>query len=277
MENEMTISSIDNPELVNQLVAKAFSTPEESGEPVEKLEMQVLHPSDTEVKLLAGLYNPFTGEHADTAEIRELNGVDEEALSKIKDYGKGLLAILSRGTVKIGEQKATQEILDKLLSGDREYLIMKIRIATLGEELSLEGSCPFCNEEQTFEVNLNTDVEVTKLEDPANRSFTVKGKAGELTVEFPTGEVQKKLVDSTNKTSAELDSILLANSVIEINGLPIMDPAQVKTLGMQDRRAILKELTEKNPGPDLAGVKKACVSCGQEVPIPLTLADLFRL
>lgn len=279
--SQETISSAENPELASQLIQAALSmSSEEEAQSVEVVTTsasKIVPPPSGEVKLLAGLYNSFTGELVDTAEIRELNGLDEEALSKINDYGRSLLAVLQRGTVKIGEKECTQELLDSLLAGDREYLIIKIRIATFGSEIELEGKCPHCESDQKFVIDLESDVNTTVLEDQYTRSFTVDCKVGEVRIELPTGTIQRKLITSTDKTSAELDTILLKECVVEVNGQAVVDPNQVKQLGMQDRRTILKALTDKNPGPDLSSIAKNCSSCGLEVPIPLTLADLFRL
>lgn len=271
-----TISANENPELAQQLVQAAISMSEEEVVTVKE-KPAVTPPPSGEVKLLAGIYNSFSGELVDTAEIRELNGVDEEALSKISDYGRSLMAILQRGTVKIGEEAATQDVLDGLLSGDREYLILKIRVATFGKDVELTGECPHCATSQKFDIDLEEDVKLQRLEDTSVRSFTVEGKAGEIVVEYPDGATQRKLINTSDKTSAELDSILLKNCVTSINGKQVINAEQVKALGMQDRRTILTELVEKNPGPDLSKLAKNCPGCGLEVPIPLTLADLFRL
>jgi hypothetical protein len=282
MSQEMnTVRAADNPELAQQLIAAALSMSSEEGdvtEPVEELTTpSVTLPPSGEVELLAGLYDVFTGEITTHAEIRELNGEDEEALSKIKDYGRGLLSILHRGTVKIGDKPATPEILDSLLSGDREYLIVKIRTATFGSEIELDGACPHCEEPQSFTIDLDKDVKLDRLAEPSVRSFKVDCKVGEVAYELPSGLVQKKLITTADKTSAELDSVLLKECIVSINGSPILDPNQVKKLGMQDRRTILKAIMDNNPGPDLGSISKNCSDCGQEVPIPLTLADIFRL
>lgn len=277
--NDETISALENPALAQELVqaALSMSVEEEVTEPEAPAKATVTPPPSGEVKLLAGLYNSFTGDITNTAEIRELNGVDEEALSKITDYGRGLLAILQRGTVKIGEEDATKDVLDQLLSGDREYLIMKIRIATFGEEIELNGPCPHCETENKFVINLEDDVKLDRLEDPSERSFAVNCKVGEVIVEYPTGATQRKLITATDKTAAELDSMLLRDCILSINGVPLVNADQVKQLSMQDRRTLLTAITTKNPGPDLASLEKSCPSCGLEVPIPLSLADLFRV
>jgi len=280
-----TISASENPELAKQLISAALSMPLEEGETkpevLEEVEEssapKVALPPSGDVELLAGLYDPFTGETTLRAEIRELNGDDEEALSKIKDYGRSLLAILQRGTVKIGDTPCTPDVLDSLLSGDREYLIMKIRSVTFGSTLDLKGACPHCEAEQNFVVDLDEDVKLDRLKDSQVRSFKVDCKIGEVAFDLPDGSVQKKLITSVDKTPAELDSILLKECITSINGSPILDPNQVRKLGMQDRRTILKAIIDNNPGPDLSAISKNCLDCGQEVPIPLTLADLFRL
>lgn len=93
---------------------------------------------------------------------------------------------------------------------------------------------------------------------------------------LPTGDTQNKLVNASNKNTAELDTLLLSNCVIEINDVPVLGQAQIRNLGIKDRRSILEEIANRNPGPLLSEVKKACKTCGQEVELPLTLADLFR-
>jgi len=283
---EQIVSAIENPELAQELVRKAISDDDRGmGEQLAEqssintiAEDDVVAPPSGHVDLLAGIYNSFTGELIDTAEVRELTGADEEAISKITDYGRSLLTILQRGTVKIGEEKATKELLDKMLSGDRDYLVLKIRIATFGSTIELSGTCPECDAQQDITVDLEKDVPVTKLEDPtSNRTMEVDCRIGKVLVEYPNGVVQRKLIESKDKTAAELDTLLLSQCVVQINDNPMVTEAQVRALGIQDRRTLLKVLSDKNPGPELDKIVKTCTACGQEVPTPLNLADIFRL
>ena len=46
---------------------------------------------------------------------------------------------------------------------------------------------------------------------------------------------------------------------------------------MADREKLIAEIVEKNPGPRLGEVKKACQACGEDMETPLSLAALFRL
>lgn len=268
------ISALSNPALANKLVEEALSSADQevASQPVK---VDVDLPPDLTVELPGGLFNPFEGVTT-TAEIRELNGADEEAIARMPDAGKALLTILERATVKIGEKKADQETLDLMLAGDREALLLAIRKATFGSEVILgPGECTECGEEQTFHVDLDKDVEMKKLKDE-DRQFIVDCKIGKVSVMLPSGFVQKSIINSGNKNAAELDTILLKGCITSINGNPIITMDTVKSLSLKDRRTIIAEIITKNPGPQLAQIKKTCTACGTEVPLPLTLADLFR-
>jgi hypothetical protein len=271
-----TINAAESPQLANKLLQDVnnFVNQEVMGSIPE-----VVIPSlpDTTVTLTAGFLDPLEGTVAMTAEVRELTGADEEAIAKLSDPGKALLAILERATVSVGNEPASKQILGSLLAGDREALLLAIRKATFGSEVEVNTVCDKCPELQTFKIDLNKDVEVKTLEDPIkDRRFTVELKAGLAKVNLPTGDVQTQIINATDKNSAELDTMLLAACVTEIGDQPVISPNRIRSLGITDRRLLLEEIASRNPGPQLSEIKKACKTCGQEVYLPLTLAELFR-
>lgn len=273
MTTNTTIKAETNPDLVNKIASDAMALADQKATALA-LKPEIQLPSDTNVELLGGLLDPFEG-NITTAEVRELNGIDEEHISKISDMGKALLTILERATVSIGAQPATKDLLDSMYAGDRELLLLAIRKVTFGNEIKLgPAKCPKCEFEQVFVVDLEKDVPLKKLE--GEREFNVECKVGTVRVALPTGRAQKALVASNNRTSAELDTVLLQNCVLSINDIPVLDSQKVRALSIKDRRDILKELITRNPGPQLDEVKTNCQSCDQEVSLPLTLADLFQ-
>jgi hypothetical protein len=271
-----TINASESPQLANKLLQDVnnFVNQEVMGSIPE-----VVIPSlpETTVTLTAGFLDPLEGTLSTTAEVRELTGADEEAIAKLSDPGKALLAILERATVSVGNQPASKQILGSLLAGDREALLLAIRKATFGSEVEVNTVCDKCPELQSFKIDLNKDVEVKTLEDPIkDRRFTVELKAGLAKVNLPTGDVQTQIINATDKNSAELDTMLLAACVTEIGDQPVISPNRIRSLGITDRRLLLEEIASRNPGPQLSEIKKACKTCGQEVYLPLTLAELFR-
>lgn len=273
MTTNTTVSASVNPELANKLVTEALSTPDQGAE-IMRQESSIKPPSNPVVELLAGVRVPFE-ETITTAEVRELNGADEEAIARLPDLSKGLMLMLDRAVVKLGDKKADKDLLDTMLAGDRELLLLAIRKLTFGNELTVRGTlCGNCPEEITITVDLDKDVVNKKLE--GEPEFTVDCKVGPVRVKLPTGSTQKALVASTNKTAPELDTIVLKECVLEIAGSTVINPNVVLNLGVMDRRTILNEISDRNPGPQLSETKKDCPICGQEVSLPLTLADLFQ-
>ena len=272
-----TVTAAENPALANKLAQEATQIIVE--EVVGSTPMITI-PSlpDTNIELPGGFYDPLEDTLVTTAEVKELTGADEEDIVRITETGKALMAILQKGTVSVGGKPADKDTLELLLAGDREALLLGIRCATFGTEIELtDVVCSRCPELQTMTIDLKKDVKIQSLEDRINdRTFVLDLKVGKVKVTLPTGNTQNKLVNAPNKNNAELDTLLLSNCVLEINDVQILGQAPIRNLGIQDRRTILEEIAKRNPGPLLNEVKKACNTCGQEVELPLTLADLFR-
>jgi hypothetical protein len=259
---------ITDAELVSQFAKQAMEEPEKV--------ITSRAPSDTTVDLPGG-YISQDGTVVKTAEVRELNGSDEEAISKAGSKAKALGVLLQRGLVKVGTEDATKEMLDNLLSGDRDAILIGIRKVTFGDELKAMVHCYSCNEDQETVVTLSEDVPVRSLDDLKGRSWVVETKRGPVAVGLPNGLVQKKLMDNADKTSAEINTLLLSGCVMSVNGSPSMGAHTVLSLGMTDRANIVDEIIENNPGPRLGEVKKACKACGEDMSLPLSLLDLFQL
>lgn len=265
------ISAAANPALANDIINKAFAEEQVFEAP------KIIPPSDTTVELPGGYLTP-AGEILRTAEVRELNGKDEEAIAKANNVGKALMTILQRGTVRIGDQKVDEKLLDNLLSGDRDMLLLEIFKATFGSEAELVAFCDGCQDMKTVNVDLVNEIKVKRLEDPINdRVFTVEGKREEITVQLPTGAAQRELINSAEKTSAELNTILLENTVVNIGSSPVYSKAQVQNLGLVDRRKIIEEINARIPGPQFDPISVNCPECESEVLVPINLGTLFRL
>ncbi len=240
--------------------------------------IKTVAPSSNVVTLPGGYVNG-DGAVVKYAEVRELTGLDEEAISKSGSVGRALTAILERGVVSVGSEPATKDVLDKLLIGDRDALLVGIRRVTFGETVDFSFPCPTCSTDLDIALNLNTDVPTSELEDPVNdRVFTYMSKSrGPIVLDLPTGFVQKKLVESSDKTSSEMNTIILAGCIKSVNGEPSIGVATALKLGMADRDALIAEIVKKAPGPRLGEVTTTCEACSGEIFLPLSLADLFRL
>jgi len=261
-----TLSSDAN--LVNALVSEAFKE--------EPLKVETVAPDNNEITLPGGYITPG-GALSKYAEVRELNGEDEEAISRSGSLGKSLSTILQRGLVSIGGEPVDKYALDEILAADRDAIMLAIRRITFGDEVEYRIICN-CGANTLTTINLIEDVIIKELNNPIqDRTWTSNTKLGEVIISLPTGVTQKLLIESTDKTTAELSTILLSGCIQSINGNVITGSSSILKLGMKDRENLIQEIMEKNPGPRLGEVKKACEACGEDVETPLSLVALFRL
>ncbi len=277
--SQQTISAESNPALLAALAQSATSdSPSMEDSAPAAVPPSAEPPMDNVVELPAGYLDLLSDEVTSTAEVRELNGADEEALAKAAggNFAKILDVVLQRGVVSICDQPA-KPLLDQLLSGDRDALLLAVRNVTYGPELEFGAVCPSCETRQQVTLDLTEDVPMRRLENPKERTFEVELRRGRALVSLPNGATQRDLFKADTKTTAELNTVLLAACVVEINGQPVLGPSQVREgLGVRDRETLLKAISERVPGPRLMEVSKPCRSCGESMPLPLTLADLFR-
>jgi hypothetical protein len=268
MEN---LQSASGNQLNNDLIQKVLAETDTKAAPAE-----ITSPSDPLVNLPAGLVTPG-GEVIRTAEVRELNGRDEEFIGKTTSLPRAFNTILTRATVKIGDMEASESILDSLVSGDRDALMIGIYKATFGQEAELGAYCNGCEELKTVAIDVDRDIKTKVLVDPLNdRQFTVKGKNSTYLVGLPTGVVQKELAANPDKNIAELTTILLEHTVLEINDNPVIGKAQIQQLGVVDRKKISDEIAKRTPGPQFEEIVINCPDCEREVVVPISLGALFR-
>lgn len=270
---EGKVSSASNPSMANELLNKALNeTPT-----AEAPRTEVVLPSDTVVNLPGG-HITFDGEVITTAEVKELTGKDEEAISRVGGGGRALNTILLKGVVKVGDEPATDKLLESLLAGDRDALLLGIYRATFGPEATLNGWCGGCSEMKEVSVNLNTDIEFKTLSDPLEqREFTVEGKKNTYEVSLPTGVTQRELREHPDRTFAENVTSLLEGTVMRINGKNVFSKNQVRDLGIADRNTIVEELSKRAPGPKFEDIVITCPDCESEVRVPISIGSLFRV
>jgi len=267
-----SINAASNPDLVNKLVKDVVDETQDAPEPAK-----IVAPSEVIVDLPGG-YITSTGEVLRTAEVRELDGRDEEAISKATSYMKSMLIALQRGTVSIGEQPVTEAMLDGILSGDRDAIMLGIYRATFGDTATVPAYCGQCKDYMDVTVDIVSDIKTKVLVDPiGDRTFTVQGRSAEYTVRLPEGKAQREIATSMDKTNSELDTLLLEYCVTQINGAPVFGKAHVQKIGLADRRTILKAIIDRNVGPQFDDLKVSCPDCSGEVVVPINLGTIFRI
>lgn len=268
-------TALNSPEAVNSQVQQVLS---ESQQPAPEISA----PEETHYTLPGGIY--WEGELLKNAQVRELNGSDEEELARVKGSAVRWMSLaLERNVVQIGGIVPTPTMIRKLLIGDRDALILGIRIASLGPDYSAQNiQCPHCEDYFDAVVDL-ASVEQVVLESPQPRhEYDVALRRGrKALVALPDGAAQEKMFLDDSATLPERNTTLIAaclRNVKEVDGTQssLSGEALARSLGMADRTAILRFIAETQPGPELHNVTFTHDACGKEVSLPITIGELFR-
>lgn len=239
---------------------------------------KVAPPPDTVFTLHAGFLSD-DGTWERQFEVRELTGRDEEALARVTDPGRLMIAILERGLVRVGSTPASSEVIDRLVAGDWETVLVAIRAVTFGDDTTREYSCGACGQPYEVTINLFEDLPIrgSKEED---LEFEVRGRHGTVyRLAQALGVTQRKILEQISqdgKTTADLNTLLLFDSITSIDDRPVMGIDHIRDISMADRRLLLQEITARRVGPDLQGVTTKCPTCGAEQASPLSVAALFQ-
>lgn len=285
MVNDLHTEGYSNP-LANPGAANAAITAM-LGQDTQVAKPEISLPAGGEFRLPGGYV--LAGDYANVrydAEVRELTGADEEAITKARNSGIGrfIATLLQCGTVSVGRDSANPTVLSNLLLGDRDMLLLEIRRATYGDEVVWDRfSCPFCGEEFRLSVTLD-EIPVRRLDDPSQRVFEVPlRKNRKAFVRLPVGSDQEAILAVAERTTdSEQNTLLLSRciiSVVEADGseTAVTGNAEfARALGIVDRQTILDAIEKNQPGPQYNEVKFLHESCGKEVPLFISAGDLFQ-
>ena len=274
---------LENPALANQLGNMAMHGEQEP--------IVIDSPPDGTVTLPGGLLTP-DGVRRD-AVVRELTGEDEEELARPalrRDLMKYVDTLLNRCVVSIGDERADRRILDELLVGDRDMLIQAIRVATYGDTMRLDITCPGCKHEYKVDYTFSTDVPVKKLDeivveiggqkialDSSRHTYTVPLRNGVAQVNLITGYTQRTVytLDNEGKSLAELNTLVLAQCVQTVNGSGV-GIRDLLSMSAADRKRITDFLGQAQFGPQWTEVSDKCPRCEREFPLIIDTELMFR-
>lgn len=239
---------------------------------------------ETYVELPVGIY--IEDELVTYAEVKELNGRDEEEIAKSQRANglRFLQAVVRQGLVRLGDHEVSgdKNLIKRLSLADRDTVLLAISKATFGDELEYQNyPCPECKE--LMDVNYAIDeIPVKKVDTPGKNKFEVDLRKGKAVLRLPNvADEEKAFNNLASTTDKERDTIFLTNCVLSlvdgktgvvlnVNG----NKEHILNLGVKDRATILTKMNSLAPGPQLSGVK-VDHECGAEVTLPLTPDHLF--
>lgn len=236
------------------------------------------------VQLLVGV--DVDGEMVKTATVRELNGMDEEAMGEFQvahpeeDDTALFDFMLKRACTHIGANKTEgTDLLDRMTLGDRDKVFLGIVKASYGVDKMFHVTCPKCNEKLDVMVNLDEEFPETPVPAEMRENGTLSIpllKHRVAHVRLPTGVTQSRAAKQEH--FAGMTTAIIAECLVEITGgLPIagskMDIA--RNLSIPDRQTIARFLSEERPGPRIGNVSVACDACGTDIAVRMDWGSLL--
>lgn len=195
--------------------------------------------------------------------VREMTGEDEETLAaRNMPTTKKINRILTRCTDSIGpfSGQALQFIIPDLTQGDRIYLLMAIRRASLGNEMPFQTTCPSCKEEARFILDL-ADLETKKMPNPAIRTYDIvlpKSKH-KVRMKVLTGRGEEAISKAATKGQDVISTAIFAR-IESFDDKPVTIK-DLKDLPLADRN-FLRGSWEGHEGGVDTEVQVDCPSCG---------------
>ena len=130
-------------------------------------------------------------------ELREMTGAEEELLTnqRLIRTGDAVNQVFKNCIVRLGDndEPTVKDVLD-LLSGDRLFILVRLRQISLGDEVELELTCPntACRAANAVTVNLE-ELEVTPYGEEREFAFTLPGSGGKVRFGYLDGHKEKRL------------------------------------------------------------------------------------
>ncbi len=219
----------------------------------------------------------------ETLDIKPMTAKEEDILTS--------RAYIKNGTVisKLIESCLVNKTIncDNLISGDRNALMIALRITGYGADYTLEVSCPECgkNNKSTFDLS---QLPIRRLEvDPVElgqNAFEVVLPVTKKTVKvkFLTGKDEREMMitsERKKKSGISKDSIVtdrLNRAIISIDNITDKNKISffVKNMPVRDSLALRKFLDNYEPGVEMKA-RMQCSHCFEESEVELPIGSTF--
>lgn len=216
----------------------------------------------------------------ETLEIRPMTAKEEDILMS--------RALIKKGTVitKLIESCLIDKSInvESLVSGDRNALMVALRITGYGAEYNIEMPCPECGTTTSASFDLSTmpikQLDIMPTEEGLNAfQLQLPVTKKNVVVRFLDGHDEREMTiiaDRRKKSGLKMHTSVtdrLARSIISVDGITDKNKISffVKNIPVRDSLALRVFLENQEPGVEMKGLM-TCEACYEEseVEIPIT-------
>lgn len=215
-----------------------------------------------------------------TFTYREMNGKDEEAISKadVRQNGAKMVNILvERCVVAIGTLTKKDcgvrwgTIVRELLGGDLDYMAFKIRELSKGKDVEFQHVCPNCKTKltsivSTDEFNIKPYMGRSAIDFTLVRGY--KDGKNEVhkdgVIRLPNG-FDREIVTPLFKKNVSTAMTMMLTRLISFNDGALVTQNLVNEMTLRDREILEKIIKENTFGIDTSIENLTCSSCGYDI------------
>lgn len=229
-------------------------------------------------------YPPDSPLHdAETVEIRAMTAREEDILTSRALIKKGTVITNLLQSCMINKNIDVQ----KMLSGDRNALMVALRITGYGADYSAEASCPSCgnNAKHSFDLASLPIKEMTIQ--PAERGqnsfeFTLPVTKKKVTFKFLTGGDEEEILtihERKKKTGSQAESLVttkLQYSILSVEGKTdkALISSFIRNMPARDSMSLRNYMEKNEPGIDMKQFI-SCDACGEQSEVRMPLGASF--
>jgi len=201
-------------------------------------------------------------------EIKEMTGEEEDILASAKTpmYSR-MNRLLENCVVSIGKYSKKdarwKNIIRSLSASDRIYLILQLRILSLGPVFASKCRCPECDHLTLQNVDLN-HFKVDGLRNPLRKTWEIELPSSKKKVTMKALNGWSEEAIHKQAESKDRLSIAMLGRIVEFDGKQPVKINVLKTLGWKDRSAIREAFKEEEGDMDTS-IEYSCGECGAEV------------
>jgi len=218
-----------------------------------------------------------------TVEIKAMTAKDEDILTS--------RALIKKGTVitHLLQSCLINKNIDpgKMLSGDRNALMIALRVTGYGPEYKVEVDCPECDERSKQEFDLTSmpikDLKIQPVAAGANVfEFTLPVTKLPVRFKFLTGDDEQEMMVIAERkkkkgfTAESMVTSRLSASLVEVNGIKDKNKIDnfIRNMPARDSLALRTYLDDNEPGIEMKAWMD-CTHCSETSEVSLPLGATF--
>lgn len=218
-----------------------------------------------------------------------LSGREEEFLAENQGQESASLvtAVLTRCIRRIGAMSpVSEEVVRNLVVADRQYLLLKLREVTFGNQIQATILCPWPNCGKRVDIDFSLkDIPVRESKDKGSMyTMELSPEAAfisnhgevyrEVTFRLPNGGDQEVISPIISKNEARALTMLLGRCILSIGTVKYPGDEMINRLSPLSRMEIERQMDAVAPKIDLT-MGAICPECGREFGVPFDLHEFF--